>query len=470
MLTISIDTKKKQPIYEQIYTFIRKEIRSGALAPGSRLPSSRKLAAHLDVSRNTIDLAYGQLLSEGYIESKPKRGYFVSSLDELFELNLEISEEETEEVVEEIRYPYDFSPSGVDMGMFPYNTWRKLMKEVLMDDNSEIFQKGDPKGDLSLRSAVRDYLHQSRGVNCHTSQIIIGSGMEYLLLLLAMIIGEPVHVGMENPTYLQSYKVFEKLGYPVTAISMDEGGIVVDELEKSGAEFAYVTPAHQYPTGIIMPVGRRHALLKWANEEPDRYIIEDDYDSEFRYQGKPIPSLQGSDHHGKVIYMGTFSKAIAPAIRVSYMVLPKNLLSIYEEQFAFFSCTVSRIDQMVLGNFLKEGHFERHLNRMRAIYKAKVMSLLGELKLFGDDVIISGASAGLHVLITLPRLTTRSEQFLAMIKERGVRIYPISGYYIEGTPDKEHFILGFARLSTEQIREGIQIMKEVYDMILDESK
>ncbi|MCQ2491755.1 MAG: PLP-dependent aminotransferase family protein [Lachnospiraceae bacterium] len=469
MLTISIDTKKKQPIYEQIYIFIRQEIRAGALVPGSRLPSSRKLAAHLDVSRNTVDLAYGQLLSEGYIESKPKRGYFVSSLDELFELNLEVREEVAEEIEEEIRYPYDFSPSGVDMGMFPYNTWRKLMKEVLMDDNSEVFQKGDPKGDLSLRSAVRDYLHQSRGVNCHTSQIIIGSGMEYLLLLLAMILGKTMPVGMENPTYLQSYKVFEKLGYPVTAISMDEGGIVVDELDKSGAELAYVTPAHQYPTGIIMPVRRRHALLKWAKEMDGRYILEDDYDSEFRYQGKPIPSLQGSDHHGKVIYMGTFSKAIAPAIRVSYMVLPKKLLSIYEEQLSFFSCTVSRIDQMVLGNFLKEGHFERHLNRMRAIYKAKVTSLLGELKLFGDDVIISGASAGLHVLITLPKLS-RFELFLEMLLKRGVRIYPISGYYIEGTPDKEHFILGFARLSDAQIREGIQIMKEVYDEILNESK
>ncbi len=465
MLTISIDTKKKQPIYEQIYTFIREEIRSGALATGSRLPSSRKFAQHLDVSRNTIDLAYGQLLSEGYIESRPKRGYFVSSLDDLYDLQIEVVEEQPEEMLNSQDYPYDFSPNGVDMGTFPYNTWRKLMREVLMDDNSQVFQKGDPKGDLSLRSAVKDYLHQSRGVKCHTSQIIIGSGMEYLLLLLAMILGKPVPVGMENPTYLQSYRVFEKLGYPISAIDMDASGMKVESLSACGAKLAYVTPAHQYPSGIIMPVRRRNALLKWAADEEERYILEDDYDSEFRYQGKPIPSLQGSDHHGKVIYMGTFSKAIAPAIRISYMVLPKKLLEVYEDSLSFFSCTVSRIDQTVLGGFLKEGHFERHLNRMRAIYKGKVTGLLSELKIFGDDVIISGASAGLHVLITFVKMT-KDKEFLNKLSERGVRIYPISGYYIEGAPKQEHYILGFARMSDEEIREGVRIMKDVYDEVM----
>ncbi|MDO4941394.1 MAG: PLP-dependent aminotransferase family protein [Lachnospiraceae bacterium] len=461
MLTIGIDTKKKEPIYEQIYKYIRKEIKKGALTCGTKLPSSRKLAEHLDVSRNTIDLAYSQLLSEGYIESKPKRGYFVAEVDEILDFADEIPEED--DVIEKKELlPYEFAPSGVDMAHFPYNTWRRLMREVLMGDNSEIFQTGNSSGDYELRDAIRIYLHQSRGVICRSSQIILGSGMEYLILLLAQILGTDYVVGMENPTYMQAYRVFSQLGFDVHGISMDEMGMKVDDLLKSNVQIAYVTPSHQYPTGTVMPISRRNALLKWASEKENRFIIEDDYDSEFRYHGKPIPALQGNDKNGKVIYMGTFSKAIAPAIRVGYMVLPKELLAIYQEKISFYSCTVSRIDQAILSEFIRGGHFERHLNRMRALYKGKNQYLMQQLKLFGDDAVISGASAGLHVLVEFKDLADH-ELFEKTLYEKGVKIQRISSYYITGKPEKECYILGFARLKESQIKQGILIIKDIYD-------
>ena len=251
MLTIGIDTKKKEPIYEQIYKYIRDEIKQGTLSCGTKLPSSRKLAEHLDVSRNTVDLAYGQLLSEGYVESQPKKGHYVSAMDDILDFEVELPQEE--EALEDVScYPYDFTSSGVDMAHFPYNTWRKLMREALMDDNSELFQTGKSSGDYKLREAIRNYLHQSRGVVCTSSQIILGSGMEYLLLLLSQILEFPYTVGMENPTYMQAYRVFSQLHFPIKAISMDDHGMKVEELRRSGAQIAYVTPSHQYPTGIVM--------------------------------------------------------------------------------------------------------------------------------------------------------------------------------------------------------------------------
>lgn len=463
MLTIGIDPKRKEPIYEQIYIYIRDEIRSGALDCGTKLPSSRKLADHLDVSRNTVDLAYSQLLSEGYIESKPKRGYFVTQIDEMLDDVAELPVDEEEETEES--YAYDFASNGVDMLHFPYNTWRKLMKEVLMDDNSELFQKGKSSGDLELRKEIKQYLHQSRGVSCSSSQIILGSGMEYLLLLLSQILGEPYVVGMENPTYLQAYRVFTQLGLPVKAISMDEQGMKIEDLREQKVQIAYVMPSHQYPTGIVMPINRRNALLAWARNEEDHYIIEDDYDSEFRYHGKPIPSLQGNDKNGKVIYMGTFSKAIAPAIRISYMVLPKQLLIRYNELLSFYSCTVSRIDQAVLTGFLREGHFERHLNRMRALYRGKNQFILQQLKIFGNDIRIRGSSAGLHLLVKFTKINDHLK-FQERLQQAGIKMYPISHYYIKGKPEQEQYIMGFARMKEEQIREGIQKIMEIHDQLV----
>lgn len=478
MLTISIDTKGKEPMYEQIYKHIREEIKNGNIPCGTKLPSGRGMAAHLEVSRNTIDMAYGQLLSEGYIESVPKKGYYVCALETLYMEGIKVKSEarDNDSIEKQQRagetadgkkagfpdtfYEVDFSPRGVDMDYFPYGKWRKLMKECLIDDNKELFLSGNHQGDEQLRKAVQDYLYQSRGVKCRLSQIIIGAGSDYMLLLLSRIFNRQVPVAMENPAYKQAYTIFKSVGYPITPIEMDEQGIRVDVLEQTDAQLVYVTPSHHFPLGTVMSASRKQQLLTWADKEEERYIIEDDYDSEFRYFGKPIPALQSEDPFGKVIYVGTLSKAIAPGIRMSYMVLPEKMIEQYLQTAGFYFSTVSRIDQNVICQFFLQGHFERHLNRMRKIYKTKHDILLQELKKSGLPVRITGESAGLHLLLqfgeTVSNAAEIEEELVDKAGKQGVRVYALSDYYIKEVKRKPTILIGFARLKESEIIDGVK--------------
>ena len=266
-------------------------------------------------------------------------------------------------------------------------------------------------------------------------------------------------IAMENPTYRQAYRVLSGVGHKVLPVGIDKNGFCVKELEGQDVQAAYVMPSHQFPTGIVMPVKRRQGLLSWAGELPGRYLIEDDYDSEFRYQGKPIPAMQGLDDGENVIYTGTFSKAIAPAIRVCYMVLPQKLVKQYQKIGRTFSCAVSRIDQKVLTMFLTEGHFERHLNRMRNIYKEKHDQLIISLKKLDSKIKIYGHGAGAHIIVSFP--VNDPYKFQKELKQRGVMIYPLSWYYIEGKPSTEEYILGFTRMKKEDMIRGIEIIREV---------
>ena len=331
-LTMELDGTSRTPLYEQIYNYIKGDIQCGKIEARQKLPSTRALASFLQVSRSTVDLAYEQLLSEGYIESAPYRGYFVCEIDALYRSNPFGQAQPVKEPKKEAEsYRYDFSPNGIDLAHFPFNTWRKITRNTLIDDKKEMFQLGDPRGDESFREALCEYLYQSRGVKCSPEQVIIGAGNDYLLMLLSRFLGTDYLVAMENPTYKQAYRIFESMGFGVTTVNMDKSGMDVQKLQESRAQIAYVMPSHQYPLGVVMPMKRRMELLEWADGGDSRYIIEDDYDSEFRYVGKPIPALQGNDTKGRVIYIGTLSKSIAPAIRVSYMVLPERLLEAYEQ-------------------------------------------------------------------------------------------------------------------------------------------
>lgn len=277
-LTINLDSRSKKPLYEQIYDYIKSDIQNGRIPYGEKLPSTRALAKHLEVSRSTVELAYEQLLSEGYIESAPYRGFFVAQIDELYQLKKE--EKKSERKIEKKKvYQYDFTPNGVDLNSFPYNVWRKLSKDILMDDRTELFRTGDPQGEYGFRSAISNYLYQARGVDCTPDQVLIGAGSDYILMLLGMILGTEHMIAFEDPTYKQAYRVIHTLGYETVPVAMDRHGMKIQDLESTGADIAYVTPSHQYPTGIVMPIGRRMELLKWAYEKDGRYIIEDDYDS-----------------------------------------------------------------------------------------------------------------------------------------------------------------------------------------------
>ena len=464
-MTIRLRTDSDKCLYQQIYEHIRQEIREGKLLAGERLPSTRSLAEYLQVARSTVDYAYDQLLSEGYIEAKPYKGYFVCRLEGIF--TMEQQEMTEPEVVrpdsqeDGTQVQVDFSPYGIDMTGFPFGVWKRITKNILNDSNSELFAQGEPQGDYDLRMTISRYLHSSRGVNCRPEQIIVGAGNDYLLLLLEKILGRHVGIAMENPTYKRAYRIFQSFAYRIYTVDMDDKGMRADRLSGLPVRAAYVMPSHQYPTGAVMTIGRRAELLRWAEKEPDRYLIEDDYDSEFRYRGKPIPSLQSSDKRGKVIYIGTFSKAIAPAIRVSYMVLPESLLEVYRRDCSFYSCTVSRIDQRILNEFIRDGYFERHLNKMRMHYRAKHDLLLAELEPFKKAFTISGEDAGLHLLLTARGAVTEA-QLLSAATEAGVKVYGMSENMVETDAPKAPILLGFGSVSEPEMKEGLHRLQKAW--------
>lgn len=464
-LTISINAKDDKPLYEQIYGYIKSEIQTGAISYDEKLPSTRALAKHLQISRSTVDAAYEQLMSEGYIEAIPCKGYFVAGIDELYRFSDSAAEQDRvplPEKKEEEEYRIDFSPNGIDLDSFPFNTWRKLSKSTLQYDNKELFQPGAAEGEMEFRTTICRYIHQARGVKCRPDQIVVGAGNDYLMMLLSRIIGKDHVIAMENPTYRHAYGTFTGLSYEVVTVNMDRNGIIVKELEETDADIAYVMPSHQYPLGIVMPIKRRLELLRWAGSAEGRYIIEDDYDSEFRYKGKPIPALQGYDSNDTVIYTGTFSKSIAPAIRVSYMVLPERLMKLYRENAEFYTSTVSRIDQTLINSFLSQGYFERHLNKMRAIYKSKHDVLLQEMKKLAPVCTISGENAGVHILASFHNGLQEGE-LIERAKQKKIKVYGLSSYYIKSVPaESATVIMGYANLREDEIREAVRELAQVW--------
>jgi GntR family transcriptional regulator/MocR family aminotransferase len=338
------------------------------------------------------------------------------------------------------------------------------------DENRELLKASHPQGDYKLRTHIAKYLHEYRGVNCLPEQIIIGAGTEYLLGFLVQMLGTSVVYGVENPGYLKTYKVLKSNRANVEAITLDDEGMSIQSLKKSDVNIAYITPSHHFPLGIVMPINRRMQLLKWANEKTDRYIIEDDYDSEFRYNGRPIPALQGLDTNQKVIYMSTFSKSIAPSIRISYMVLPPSLLHVYQSYFMFYSCTVPRFEQYTLYKFISGGYFERHLNKMRNIYKTRKEKLVTELEKlsFSDKIEIQGKNAGLHLLLKINSCLDENE-LISLAKTYGVKLYGLSDYYIEGVdgmPDNI-VILGYSNFDMDEIQEAACLLEQSWSKVFD---
>lgn len=457
-LTILLENDKKRPLYEQIYADIRAKVRSGDIPSGERLPSARTLAGHLQVSRSTVDLAYARLQDEGYIEPVPCKGFFVCDVETLYELPMEeeiasVPDEESQRSA----WRYDFSVNGIDEQGFPFAIWNRLTKTALLDTEQHMFVQGQARGETGLREVLREYLHYARGVECSAAQIVIGAGNDYLLFLLSVMMGHAHTIAMEDPTYMSARRCFETLGYSVCSVGLDDAGIRVDELAESGADIAYVMPSHQFPTGTVMTMERRTALLRWAREKAGRLLIEDDYDSEFRYCGRPLPSLQGYDGGQQVVYLGTFSKSIAPSIRISYMVLPKPLLEVYRERAECFATTVSRIDQKVLEQFIRQGYFERHLNRMRNLYRQKHDALVAAVREYAGLFAIEGEHAGLHVLLK-PLQGQDVKQCVHRAKMEGIHVYQLTDYCTKKLPEQEknRLILGYASIPLGEIRNAVE--------------
>ena len=462
-LAVYVDTNSKVPAYEQIYSFIRDEIINGNIKKGASLPSSRALAEYLQFSRSTILMAYEQLVAEGYIETAPRRGYYVLELNNGFrgsgaaapsQLSLEKAAKE---------YRIDFSPDGMETGHFPYNEWRRIMRQVVTPENQELFNSGDSRGDSGLRQVISEYLMESRRVRANPSRVILGAGNENLLMIISMLLDGSSVFGMENPVYRKSYMLLKSLGRKIVPVGMDGSGMLVSRLEESGADIAYVTPSHQYPTGTVMSIKRRMELLAWARAKEGRYIIEDDYDSEFRYKGKPIPALQGNDGEDKVIYIGTFSKSLSPAMRISYMVLPGVLYEKYMKNGTYLSNTVSRIDQKAVELFIREGGFGRHLSRMRKIYKNKHDVMLACLRRW-KNTVVSGENAGAHMLVHINNGMS-GRKLAELAYANGIKIYPLDTYYIdEKKPKDTQILLGYARLDAHHIEKGLLELAELWGL------
>ncbi|MDF2908577.1 MAG: transcriptional regulator, GntR family with aminotransferase domain [Herbinix sp.] len=463
MLTPTLTSDSHIPIYQQLYHYMKEEIKTGHIPYNCKLPSKRKLSTHLGISQNTIQAAYDQLIEEGYIHSLEKKGFYVNKLDHL--QTLKVNSVSEERIVEELtpNIQYDFSYHGVDFSTFPFDTWRRLSKEVINEYDKELLQLGDSSGYYRLRSVIATYLHQSRGVNCTMEQVIISSGTEMLFQSLIQLFNQNYIYGIENPGYERLNQLFRGNRAAFTSILIDDSGMIPEEVDKNKPNVLCITPAHQFPSGQIMPINRRIRLLNWANQDQNRYIIEDDYDSEFKYSGKPIPALQGIDENEKVIYMGSLSKSISPTLRVSYMVLPLHLLKRYRMELSYQLCPVPIFEQKVLTRFIEDGYFERHLNKMRNIYKRKRELLVVSLQNINRKIKILGADAGLHLLIQVPN-DMSEEQLLITAAHVGIRIYKCSSYYSNQTdlPVIPTILLGYAMISEQDIEVSCKRLQHAW--------
>lgn len=456
------------PLYEQLYSFIKKDIENGYFDLNKKLPSRRKFAEHLKVSTSTIDRAYFQLEAEGYIYSKVKKGYFVN----FFEKNLHENSENNEKKLfanmkknEEIKYKYDFKTNSVDIDSFPFSIWAKLMRQVLSENKEEILRDSDPRGIKVLREEISDYLYNFRGIKANPEQIILGSGSEYIYTLLTQIMGRKHKYGIENPGYSKIRKIFQVNGVETLPLTLDEYGICIEEINRSGINIVHATPSHQFPLGMVMPVNRRNTLLNWMNEEAGRYLIEADYDSEFRLSGRPIPALKSLDKTGKVIYVNTFSRSLIPTLRINYILLSEELMDVYWKNYSFYSCSISNIEQLTLAKFMKLGYFERHITRMRKIYKEKRDVFIHTLRQsrLKNKIKIIRQEAGIHLLMEIHNGMSEVE-LIKSAGRRGVHVYGVSEYYSfskVNCPEKT-LVIGYSGMKKTDILLAVKELEEAW--------
>ena len=461
MLTYSFVDLGSDSLYEHLYKCIKNDIMNGKLKFGDKLPSKRSFAKNLDISTITVENAYAQLMAEGYIYSLPKKGYFVSEV-KTFSKEKPKRPERRQETAEELSFFADFISNRTSHDNFPFSIWAKLTREVLSGEDSTLLLPPPAGGIIELRKAIADHLYQFRGIGVSPEQIIIGAGTEYLYGLLNQLFGNSAVYAIEDPGYEKIAKIYMSHGVKVCYIPMDESGIRPEVLETSGADILHLSPSHHYPTGTVTPISRRYELLGWASKSENRYIIEDDYDSEFRLLGKPIPALQSIDVMYKVIYMNTFSKSLSSTIRISYMVLPEKLLERFYEKLGFYSCTVSNFEQLTLAKFISGGHFEKHINRMRNFYRNQRDILLESIRnsSLSDKIQIKEENSGLHFLMEID--TDLSDETLEAVAERkGLRISCLSRYYHEPKQAKQHVIvLNYSGIDREKMAEAIDILSQ----------
>ncbi len=485
------DKNADAPLYRQIYEAIRAAILSGEFAAKMRLPSTRELAQNLGVSRITIVNAYEQLFAEGYLDGKTGAGTFVAAHlpDDLLQtsdkkaakakkadiktntaLNLSpFGEKLLAKNVASVRaqtvakfQPFQNGLTAVDE--FPFEIWSRIAAKFHKNPPRSILGYGDPQGFLPLREAVAAHLKSARGVNCTAEQIIITSGAQQALDLTARIfLSEKVSVLMEDPCYLEAKNSFAATGAQISSVPVDEEGFDLSAAEmkaRENAKLVYVTPSHQYPLGFTMSLARRLALIEWAKRN-DAWIVEDDYNSEYRYAGRPLASLQGLDNAGRVIYVGTFSKTIFPSLRIGCAVVPHELVEVFTNARALTDVHSSIFEQAILAEFIAEGHFARHVRRMRTLYEQRQKILIEECEKHLSGLLeVKKADAGMHLVGWLPEGVS-DEAVSQKASEKGLKLAPVSAYYSTKKAPRGGLILGYTAFDARQIKEGVKQIKAV---------
>jgi GntR family transcriptional regulator/MocR family aminotransferase len=445
MLTYELTKAPGIPLYESLYRCIRKDIQTGKLLPGEKLPSKRTLSANLKVSKITVENAYNQLLSEGYIRSEEKVGYFVEEVERI--LPAPEPERETQNPQEN---PIDLTANNPVK--FPFSVWSRLHRQVLLDLGHNLLQPVPNQGLSDLRRAIARHLAQFRGMQVRPEQIFIGAGTDFLYNLLIQLLGRDKCYAVEEPGYGKIRKIYAAAGAGCMTAMMDAQGVCPEEL--AGADVLHISPSHHFPTGLVTPLSRRQELLAWAKAGVERWIIEDDYDSEFRFASRPMPAMQSLDG-SRVVYMNTFSKTLAPSIRISYMVLPMQLMEKLQQKLGFYSCTVPSFEQHTLARFLDEGHFEKHINRMRKFYKARRNRLLAAVANcpVTDKLSILEENAGLHFLVRVHSYMTDPE-LEEYCRKMGIRVRSLSSYYAQSVPEwaERCLVVNYSGLTEQQMQ------------------
>jgi GntR family transcriptional regulator/MocR family aminotransferase len=453
---VFFDKRDAAPLYHQLYRHLAAQIRDGALAAGERLPGKRSAAVQLGVSVNTVDGAYQMLAAEGYLEARPRSGFVVRRVGQLVPPPRPAAagkDAGTAPGGRAAKWTYSFASGGLDPGLFPLKTWNRLLREVLAGE-AGLFTRGESGGDEVLRQAIVAYLRAYRGVRCTAGQLVVGAGLEVLVGMLGRLLVD-APFAIEDPGYPKTGRILRNMGLRVTPLPVDEGGICPDALARSGAGAVYITPSHQFPGGGVMPVGRRAELLAWAGA--GRVIVEDDHDSEFRFDGRPLPCLQGLDGAGRVVYAGTFSRSLAPGLRAAYLVLPPALLRRWQAAYGDYACTVSRPEQHTLARLMAEGHFARSLNRARNAYRRRRDALLAALESIGGGYTVENTHTGLYFIVRLPGRS--AARVARKARENGLWLRALNEY--RAVPDKKKqtadaLVLGYGGLSERQMGPAVE--------------
>lgn len=448
MLTYELKKSPGVPLYEALYRSIRSDILTGKLKAGEKLPSKRALSQHLEVSKITVETAYNQLLAEGYISSREKVGYFVEAMEHAAPAQAPstLSSPEHPEPLLDL--------TGGAGEQFPFSVWSRLQREVMLDYGEKLLLPLPNRGIPELRQAIAQHLAAFRGMQVEPENILVGAGTDFLYNLLIQLLGRNRIYALEEPGYSKIRHIYGAGGVRCVSAAMDSHGVIPEILD---ADVLHISPSHHFPTGLVTPLSRRKELIQWANSG-EKWIIEDDYDSEFRFDAHPMPTLRSLDGGRRVIYMNSFSKTLAPSIRISYMVLPGELMAQFQSRLGFYSCTVPSFEQYTLARFLSRGHFEKHINRMRKFYKNRrnqVISILENWE-YAEKLTILEQDAGLHFLLKID--TPLSDEALtARLAAKGIRVRTLSHYYHSdpGEDKCHHLVVNYAGLDPDRLRSAL---------------